>query len=88
MSLHISLPQELEDVVHEQVKSGMYHSASEVVRDALRRMFETPSEWDAMDAIIVPRLKALKEGRAEIVGEGVEYLQKLRDEIDMRDGDT
>ena len=36
MSLNISLPAALENRVREQVSSGMYGSASEVVREALR----------------------------------------------------
>ena len=36
MSLNISLPAALESRVREQVSSGMYGSASEVVREALR----------------------------------------------------
>jgi len=36
MSLNISLPIELEKRVREHVQSGMYGSASEVVREALR----------------------------------------------------
>jgi antitoxin ParD1/3/4 len=40
MTLHVSLPTELESLVHGQVKSGMYGSASEVVREALRRFFQ------------------------------------------------
>ena len=36
MSLNISLPPALENRVREQVSSGMYGSASEVVREALR----------------------------------------------------
>ncbi len=40
MSLNISLPAALESRVREQVSSGMYGSASEVVREALR-FFET-----------------------------------------------
>ena len=39
MSLNISLPAELENRVREHVASGMYGSASEVIRDALR-LFE------------------------------------------------
>jgi antitoxin ParD1/3/4 len=39
MTLHVSLPQELEKLVHQEVKSGMYGSASEVVREALRGFF-------------------------------------------------
>lgn len=39
MTLHVSLPIELENLVHHEVKSGMYGSASEVVREALRGFF-------------------------------------------------
>ncbi len=34
--MHVSLTQELEDLVKRQVESGRYHSSSEVVREALR----------------------------------------------------
>ncbi len=40
MSLNLLLPAALENRVREQVSSGMYGSASEVVREALR-FFET-----------------------------------------------
>lgn len=38
-SMNISLTLTLERLVLEQVESGMYHSASEVVREALRQFF-------------------------------------------------
>jgi len=38
--MNISLTPELESLVQEKVKSGMYHTASEVVREALRLMQE------------------------------------------------
>jgi len=38
--MNISLTPELEQIVQTKVKSGMYHSASEVVREALRLMTE------------------------------------------------
>ena len=34
--MNVSLTPELEDLIQERVKSGRYHSASEVVREALR----------------------------------------------------
>ena len=37
--MNISLTDELESVIEEKVKSGLYNNASEVVRDALRRAF-------------------------------------------------
>jgi antitoxin ParD1/3/4 len=36
MGLHVSLPQELERLVLQEVETGMYGSASELVREALR----------------------------------------------------
>jgi len=39
MSMNVSLPPELEARVRQRVESGMYGSASEVIREALR-LFE------------------------------------------------
>jgi putative addiction module CopG family antidote len=41
--MNVSLTDELETVIEEKVKSGLYNNASEVVRDALRRAFCQPS---------------------------------------------
>ena len=38
--MNVSLTPELEDLVNRKVKSRMYHTASEVVRDALRLLKE------------------------------------------------
>jgi len=40
--MNVSLTAELETVIEEKVKSGLYNNASEVVRDALRRAFCQP----------------------------------------------
>jgi putative addiction module CopG family antidote len=40
--MNVSLTHELETVIEEKVKSGLYNNASEVVRDALRRAFCEP----------------------------------------------
>jgi len=37
--MNVSLTEELEKVIGEKVRSGLYNNASEVVRDALRRAF-------------------------------------------------
>jgi len=37
-SLNVSLTAELVDLIHSKVSGGMYSNASEVVRDALRRL--------------------------------------------------
>lgn len=38
--MNVSLTPELESMVNEKVASGLYNSASEVVREALRLLFE------------------------------------------------
>jgi len=44
--MNVSLTAELESVIEEKVKSGLYNNASEVVRDALRRAFCQPQTMD------------------------------------------
>lgn len=40
--MNVSLTEELQILVQNKVKSGLYNNASEVVRDALRRAFCQP----------------------------------------------
>ena len=58
MSLNVSLPAELENRVRAHVASGLYGSASEVIRDALR-LFE------AYQAVQPANLASLKTDIAE-----------------------
>jgi putative addiction module CopG family antidote len=44
--MNVSLTDELESVIEQKVKSGLYNNASEVVRDALRRAFCQPQDMD------------------------------------------
>ena len=72
MTIHVSLPKELEGMVHAHVESGMYQSASEVVREALRGFFNQGNDVSISDIhhireIIAPRLKAVKSGEAELL---------------------
>ena len=58
MALNVSLPKELEARVREHVASGLYGSASEVIREALR-LFE------AYQSVQQARLAALKADIAQ-----------------------
>ena len=58
MSLNVSLPAELENRVREHVASGMYGSASEVIREALR-LFEA---YQSVQASTLAALKADSDG--------------------------
>ena len=69
MSLNISLPIELETRVREHVASGLYGSASEVIREALR-FFEAyqsvqASSLLALKADIAKGMTDVQAGRIE-----------------------
>ena len=51
--MNVSLTPELEELVHKKVESGMYLSASEVVREALRLL----DERDTLRAMQLERLR-------------------------------
>jgi antitoxin ParD1/3/4 len=52
--MNVSLTPELEKIVNKKVKSGMYNSASEVVREALRLLEE-------QDRLRAMKLEALRQ---------------------------
>ena len=52
--MHVSLTPHLEELVRNKVKSGLYNSASEVVREALRLM-------DDRDRVYEMRLEDLRK---------------------------
>lgn len=53
MTMNVNLTPHLEDMVRKKVASGLYNSASEVVREALRLM----EEQDRMQEIKLERLR-------------------------------
>lgn len=58
MSLNISLPLELENRVRAHVASGLYGSASEVIREALR-LFENYQQLQKLDLVSLRKNIAL-----------------------------
>lgn len=54
MGMNINLTSHLEEMVREKVESGLYTSASEVVREALRLM-------DEKDQLRIARLNSLRQ---------------------------
>ena len=62
MSLNVSLPPELESRVRAHVASGMFGSASEVIREALR-LFES---YQSVQGAALATLKAdIQQGQAD-----------------------
>ncbi|MFA6972980.1 MAG: type II toxin-antitoxin system ParD family antitoxin, partial [Gallionella sp.] len=71
MSMNVSLPPELEARVRQRVESGMYGSASEVIREALR-LFEAyeqvkTARLDSLRQDIAKGMSDIKNGHAKEV---------------------
>ena len=69
--MNISLTPELDTFVEGKVNSGLYHTASEVIREGLRLL----KERDTLQEIRAEELrKQVRDGFAQIErGEGVEF---------------
>ena len=69
MSMNVSLPPELEARVRQRVESGMYGSASKVIREALRlfKAYEQvkTAKLDSLRQNIAKGLSDAKNGRAK-----------------------
>ncbi len=71
--MNVSLTPELEEIVHDRVRSGRYTSASEVVREALRLLIDR-------DEVRQARLNEIRSK----VDEGLRSLERG----EARDGDS
>lgn len=80
--MNVSLTAELERWVQSKVEAGLYQSASEVVRDALRLLVER----DRLQLARVEELRRdLQLGVDELEsGQGVPFDQALVDQIKVR----
>jgi putative addiction module CopG family antidote len=80
--MNVSLTDELEKMVGEKVKSGLYNNASEVVRDALRRAFCQPEdlnlEQDSPELAAIMRTGMEKNHRVHRKGDVRKLLARFR----------
>jgi antitoxin ParD1/3/4 len=80
--MNVSLTQELESFVNNMVSSGMYYSASEVVRDGLRLLREKEELKKLRTAElrqeILRGLEDLQNGRSETFVSADELLEKVK----------
>ena len=81
--MNVHLTPELEQLVHNKVKTGRYNSASEVVREALRLL----EEHDHIRQMRVQEVRLrIREGWDSLRrGEGVdgeEFMEQLETELD------
>ena len=75
MTMHVNFSPEMEGFIKNKVASGFYGNATEVVRDAIRRMQAEESRISAWHA-------AIKEGDIQLEnGEGDVYTKDSLNEI-------
>ncbi|MGH9763248.1 MAG: type II toxin-antitoxin system ParD family antitoxin [Blastocatellia bacterium] len=80
--MNVSLTPELEKLVSDQVKSGRYKSASEVVREGLRLIRLREEKLQVLRREIDNGVKSLE------CGEGIEYqsVKELFDDVEAEAG--
>jgi antitoxin ParD1/3/4 len=84
--VNVSLTPELESFVQKQVSGGLYQTASEVIRAALRRLKEdqqqrlpaVPPTLVELEAQLLQSIEALESGQGV---DGKEVLRRLRQRI-------
>jgi antitoxin ParD1/3/4 len=76
MGLHVSLPQELERLVHQEVETGMYGSASELVREALRDFFDHLAGRELVD---MKELRQEMQARRQRAFNNLDQLQGVEE---------
>ena len=76
--MNVSLTRELEEFITQEVATGHYKSASEVIREALRNHIRRGSEHQ-----LDMRIKASQEqvNREEVVEADADFFQRKRDMI-------
>lgn len=75
MTMHVNLSPEMEGFIKTKVASGFYGNATEVIRDAIRRMQAEESRVAAWQA-------AIKQGADQLErGEGVAYTSETLQDI-------
>jgi len=75
MTMHVNLSPEMEGFIKSKVSSGFYGNATEVIRDAIRRM-------QAEESRIAAWRLAIQEGDAQLErGEGIAFTAESLNDI-------
>ena len=80
--MNVSLTQELEQIVNKKVSSGMYQTASEVVREGLRLLVERDRRLESLRGDIRAGFDAIKRG--EYTDYDARTIQKVADRVNAR----
>ncbi len=78
MGMHVSLTKELEEMVQNQVNTGMYQNASEVVRAALRNFFARPVRDEVYEVMFEDAIEEFESGEVEVHDDTLEMLKKVK----------
>ena len=80
--MNVSLTAELEQLVNEKVESGMYHSASEVVREGLRLLKERDElrrvQMDEVRRDVMLGVEQVRAGRGKKYTGGAELADEIK----------
>ena len=80
--MNISLTPELEQLIDDQVKTGMYQTASEVIREGLRLLRERDQRLEALRRDIRAGFEAVERGEFSEYDAGT--VKELADRIKAR----
>lgn len=80
--MNVSLTAELEQLVNEKVASGMYHSASEVIREGLRLLKERDElrrvQMDELRRDVMLGVEQVRAGRGKKYDGGAELAGEIK----------
>lgn len=85
MASSANLGQHLENYVTDLVKTGRYHSRSEVLREGVRLVEEREKRLAALDVALARGLADVEAGRVTALDEAFE---KIRADIEAEDGES
>lgn len=87
MGMNVAIPQQLEEFIHEQVRSGRYGDADAVVRDGLRLLQErTRSRVERLDELKSLVQAGLDSGVAEEFDLAALKQKARKERVARRDG--
>jgi antitoxin ParD1/3/4 len=80
--VNVSLTAELEQLVNEKVASGMYHSASEVIREGLRLLKERDElrrvQMDEARRDVMLGVEQVRKGKGKKYSGGAELADEIK----------
>jgi len=80
--MNVSLTPELEQLVNDKVKSGLYQTASEVIREALRLLRQRDQQYGSLRRDVRAGFRALERG--EFSEYDASSIDQLADRVKTR----